>query len=256
MSDDAVIEMSGVAVANPHGSDVPVVAVVDWRVARGECWVVAGQQGSGKTTVIETAAGLRPASRGEVRLFGEPLPSSAGEAMARLRQRVGFVFEGAGRLFPDLGVGENIALPLRYHRHLTAAESSAELRPLMEAFQLERFANLAPGRIGRAWARRAGLARAMASRPELVLLDNPLEGLDPVHLRWWRGFLAELVHGHPWLGGKPATVVIATDELRPLLGIGTRFATVDRGLWKVLGDRGAVSASDDPAVRELMDERN
>ena len=114
------------------------------------------------------------------------------------------------------------------------------------------FATLAPGRIGRAWARRAGLARAMASRPELVLLDNPLEGLDPVHLRWWRGFLAELVHGHPWLGGKPATVVIATDELRPLLGIGT----VDGGRWKVLGDREAMSASDDPAVRELMDERN
>lgn len=256
MNDAAVIEMSGVAVANPHGADVALVARVDWRVGPGECWVVAGQQGSGKTTVIETAAGLRPALRGEVRLFGEPLPAATGEAMTRLRQRVGFVFEGAGRLFPQMTVAENIALPLRYHRHLTAAESAAELRPLMEAFHLERFANLGPGRIGRAWARRAGLARAMASRPELVLLDNPLEGLDPVHLRWWRGFLAELVRGHPWLGGKPATVVIATDELRPLLGTGTRFATVDGGRWKVLGDRGAVSASDDPAVRELMDERN
>ena len=82
MSDDAVIEMSGVAVANPHGSEIPLVSSVDWRAARGECWVVAGQQGSGKTTVIETAAGLRPAARGEVRLFGEPLPSPAGEAMA------------------------------------------------------------------------------------------------------------------------------------------------------------------------------
>ena len=90
--------------------------------------------------------------------------------------------------------------------------------------------------------------------PKLVLLDNPLEGLDPTHLRWWRGFLEALRGGHPWLGGEPATLLITSDELRPLLGLGQRFALAHEHAWRILGDRAAVTASQEPFVRELLSE--
>jgi phospholipid/cholesterol/gamma-HCH transport system ATP-binding protein len=256
VSDSPVIEMSRVAMAHPRTPHICQFELVDWRVAAGECWVVAGQEGSGKTTFIETAAGLNPVLAGELRLFGQTLPRGAGDAMTKLRQRVGVLFAGSGRLFPSLTVLENIALPLRYHRNLTAAEAAAELAPLLEAMRLDRLANQQPTRISRAWARRAGLARALAMRPELLLLDNPLEALDPANSRWWRGFLGELAAGHAWLDRRPATLLIATDELRPLLNLGRKFALAHEGRWRILGDREAVLTSPEPPVREMLFERD
>lgn len=251
---DAVIEMADAAIANPRNLELPLLEPVDWRVAPGECWVVAGLQGSGKTTLLETAAGLHQVARGTLRLFGEPVPLESGEALTALRRRIGIVFEGNGRLFPSLTVLENVMLPLRYHHDLSVAQAGAELVPLVAALHVERLSNFQPGKLTRAWSRRVALARALALRPEVLLLDNPLEGLDATHLRWWRGFLEELRAGHPWFGGRPLTLLIATDELRPLLQVGQCFALAGEGRWRILGDRAAVLASTDPAVRELLGE--
>ena len=246
--------MVGVSLPHRRLEGDTVLSGVNWEVAAGECWVIAGLQGSGKTQLLETAAGLHPVSAGEVRLFGEVLDPSAPDENTGIRQRFGLVFEGTGRLFPALTVLENILLPIQYHRNLDPAEAVDSVGDLLQVLELESIADHRPSRLTRAWARRVALARALALRPEVLLLDNPLTGLDHAHVRWWRTLLGQFITGHALFGGEPRTVLIASDDLRPLLSVGQEFALAHQGQWQILGDRAAVSASPNPFLRDLLDE--
>jgi ABC-type uncharacterized transport system YnjBCD ATPase subunit len=147
---------------------------------------------------------------------------------------MGLVFDGNGRLLSALSVAENLLLPWCYHRNAGPAEALAELGPLIRHLQLGSLLARNPASLGRSWSRRVALARCLALRPGLLLLDNPLAGLDAVHLRWWRGFLAEARAGHPVLGGMPLAIVATTDAARPYLGMDPRFALADGGRWRIL----------------------
>jgi energy-coupling factor transporter ATP-binding protein EcfA2 len=83
---------------------------------------------------------------------------------------------------------------------------------------------------------RVALGRALALQPEVLLLDNPVAGLDPSHLRWWQEFLGVLSAGHPVTAGRPMTLVVTADEARPWLGRGRHFAEVRGRVWQVLSD--------------------
>ncbi len=242
--------MHGVTVSHPRSPRVALVKDVEWDVQPGECWVVTGGQGSGKTALLETAAGLHPALSGEVRVFGEPMEVAA--RARRIRRRVGLVFDGHGRVFPRMTVYENVALPVTYDHDLSLADAAELVDPILEALELDRIADVPAGRLGRAWARRVAIARAVALRPEILLMDNPVTGLDATNLRWWRGFATRWLEGNPLTGGKAGTLVLASDEVRPLLSIGHRFAVVNDGTWRVLGDRAAFESSDEPLLKELL----
>lgn len=259
MSADPAIEMSGVSVSHPRSPGVVLIEDVNWTVNPGEFWVVAGLQGSGKTVLMETAAGLYPQMSGEVRVFGGHVHGGGLDdpEVPATRLKLGLVFDGGGRLFPSLSVLENIALPWCYHHNRTLTEAIVELAPLIEYMRLDKLLEQPPTRIGRSWARRVALARALAAGPELLLLDNPLSGMDTVHLRWWRGFLAEITKGHPALGGHPLTVVAASDELRPLLSIGHRFALAHDRRWRILGTAADVMAvRGEDGVRDVLGEND
>jgi ABC-type transporter Mla maintaining outer membrane lipid asymmetry ATPase subunit MlaF len=248
--------MSNVTVVHSRSPRLPVVSGVDWDVLPGECWVVTGLQGSGKTALLETAAGLRPYSEGQVQVFGTPVQGAESDEVAQVRRRIGLVFDGHGRLFGAETVLENVALPLCYHANRSLEDVSEEVMSFLKLLGLEGWANQAAGRIGRAWAHRVALARALILRPDLLLIDNPLTALDASHVRWWRYFLVRLLEGHPGLGGKPMTLVLATDEPRPLLSIGQKFAVTHGGKWRCLGGRAEFEQCDDPELRELLDDKD
>jgi ABC-type transporter Mla maintaining outer membrane lipid asymmetry ATPase subunit MlaF len=161
-------------------------------------------------------------------LFGEPL---AAFEMDRLRQRlrVGFVFDGS-HLFNRLTVAENVALPLRYHRELPGPELAARVEQLLEATELAPWADHLPGTLGWRWQKRIGLARALALEPELLLLDNPLGGVDARHVAWWVDVIGRLAAGNwPGPGPRPTTVVVTADDPAPWRGRARQFARLHEG---------------------------
>ena len=95
---------------------------------------------------------------------------------------------------------------------------------MLELLELTPLADITPPNISDNWRQRAALARALILKPKVLLLDNPLAGLGTRHLHWWLRFLDQLSRGHDWCGGRPMTVVVTTDDLRPWRNAKRKFA--------------------------------
>ena len=245
-----VIEMKAVSVGALRDQSVPVVEAINWTVTAGDYWVVAGLQGSGKTDFLLMTAGLMAPAQGAYRLFGEQMPMFD-EARLEERLRLGLVFDG-GQLFNHLTVAENVALPLRYHRNLSKAEAESEVRELVAALELTPWADSTPGTVGRNWHKRAGLARALALKPEVLLLDSPLTGLDIRHANWWLSLLDQFSRGHPLLQGQPVTLVVAAADLRPWKGRACKFAVLKNKTFAVLGNWAELQTAGEELTHELL----
>ena len=246
----AVIRMQGATVSSLRDATHPVLENVNWTVWPGEFWVVAGRQHSGKTDLLMMTAGMTPPVEGSHQLFGLET-RELGEAEVAERLRVGFVFDH-GRLFNQMTIAENVALPLRYHRDLDEAAAEGETRTLLEWLELATLADRNPLELSRDWLKRAALARALVLRPHLLLCDQPLDGLSARHRQWWLGFLDQLGRGHEQLGGEPVTVVVTTEDLAPWKSPVRRFAWLRENQFIPLGGWPEVAGAGDPALKELL----
>ena len=173
------------------------------------------------------------------------------EERLRQRLRLGLVFDG-GRLLNHLTISENVSLPLRYHRNLSRSDAETEVRRMLELTELTPWADSTPGAIGRSWQKRAGLARALMLKPEVLLLDNPLDGLDLQHRAWWLRFLDRLSQGHEWFEGRAVTLVVATDDLRPWRNRARLFAVLGDKRFFALGEWSRLEATPDRQVQDLL----
>jgi ABC-type transporter Mla maintaining outer membrane lipid asymmetry ATPase subunit MlaF len=249
---EVLVELDDVTVkAPPLDGAMPVVGV-NWKIARGDWWVIGGPAWSGKSDLLATAAGLVPPDDGAFFLGGRNVQIIEEDDLLQARLKVGLVFENGGRLFHHLSVAENVALPLSYHRNLTVADAAVETAAVLELTGLTRMAESVPSRIGRPWRQRVGLARALGLKPEVLLLDNPLGGLDWRQAVWWIEFLAALAAGHPFLGGQPLTLAVTTDDFRPWKSQGRQFAVLKENRWQALGGREGLDPVREPALRELL----
>jgi putative ABC transport system ATP-binding protein len=244
-----VLEMRGVAVTSTRDLDAVAVEEVNWTVVAGDFWVIGGLHGSGKSDLLMLAGGMAAPARGEYFFRGKEMLIFEGEHLAE-RLRVGFVFE-EGQLLNQLTVAENVALPLRYHKNLTDAEADAEVRRMLEVTELSPWADSAPGAIARNWRKRAGLARALMLKPDLLLLNNPLAGLDSRQRKWWLNFLGELSNGCGLTNGKPVTLVVTADDFSPWRNCARQFAILKNKRLVVLGTWEQLEAASDELVREL-----
>jgi len=248
----ALLEMHGAHIGALRDTSLTVVEDVSWSVAPGEFWVVAGQQHSGKSDLLMHAAGLMAPLRGSCRLFGcETNNSDTSHIDGRLR--VGFVFAG-GKLFNQMTVAENVALPLCYQKNLAAAEAAQVVAALLELLGLAPFADMTPANLAANWRLRAALARALVLKPELLVLDNPLGGLGGRHRQWLLDFLDQLWRGHKWFGGRPMTLVVTTDDLLPWHGGPRKFALLADRKFFLLGAWREVESSGEPHLKELLAE--
>jgi ABC-type transporter Mla maintaining outer membrane lipid asymmetry ATPase subunit MlaF len=247
-----VIELTGVTVGSRQEPDVPVLENVDWSVMAGEQWVIGGLHGSGKTDLLSMTVGLTPPLQGSYRLFGREMPVPGDQFLAE-RLRIGLVFDD-GQLFHHLTIEENIALPLRYHRELAHGDFDHTVKTILEWSGLTAQAGRLPGRLGRTWQKRAGLARALVLQPEVLLLDNPMAGLDSRHVQWWLGALDEMSAGRGLAEGRPMTLVVTAEDLRPWRNRAAQFALLRKGEFCLLGHHPQLGLLPDPLVKELLSE--
>lgn len=252
VSTDPVIEMTGVTVPALREPERVVLEDVNWKVAPGDYWVVAGMDGSGKSDLISMTAGLTVPLQGDYRLFGYDMPIYGEELLAQ-RLRLGLVFR-SGQLLRHLTVRENIALPLRYHRELGEAEFEARVNAMLERTELTPFAEAMPAALGRNWEKRAGLARALMLEPEVLLVDHPLGGLDMRHANWWLGFLDQMAAGKSSANQRPITLIVTAEDLRPWRKLGCHFAILEKRRFLSLGHRPHFADHAEPLVRELLAE--
>jgi len=243
-----VIELIGAEVVSRLAPDTVTLTGVTWQVLPGEFWVIGGLGGSGKTDLLCTLAGLARPARGILRLFGDEVTPGYDYDRLRDRLRVALVFGEQGRLLRHLTARQNIALPLEYHRPQDPG-NTARIESLLEFTETRPWADELPSSLSPAWARRVGLARALALKPPVLLLDNPLAGLDPRHAAWWLDRLDELWRGHPVLDGQAATIVVAATDFRPWRRAGRRLAVIQNTHLVPLPGAGA--ALEDPAAEAL-----
>ncbi|MCX8156791.1 MAG: ATP-binding cassette domain-containing protein [Verrucomicrobiae bacterium] len=219
---EVLCELRRADIASPRAPSVALLQQVDWAITSGERWLILSPPGAGKSALLQTAAGIQRPLQGEVWLFGQCLHHLREPELLPLRQKVGLVFEGGGRLFPELTVAQNVALPQAYHHSKPWAEAIAQITPLLDWLELGPYASEAPVRLPRAWLPRAGLARALALQPRLLFLDHPWRGADPQERQWWQSKLSALPSHVPSV----AALVLAVDEPEPWLSGCSRLAVV------------------------------
>jgi len=247
-----IIEMTGVTVGTLQDLERVVLEDVNWTVAPGEYWVVAGMHGSGKHDLISLTAGLMPPLQGRYRLFDFEMPLY-GDKQVDQRLRLGLVFDN-GNLLHQLNVHENVALPLRYHRHLSWQEIEDRVKLMLELTGLTAHAEAMPGTLNHHLHKRAGLARALMLEPEVLLVDHPLSGLDFRQTNWFLNFLDQLSTGHEFLKRRPVTLIVTAEDLRPWRNPNCHFALLKDRHFLTLGHRHQLAGHPEPLVKELLAE--
>lgn len=241
---DYPIEIEGLR--NEFGNQV-VHEDLSLRVQRGEILGVVGGSGSGKSVLMRSIIGLQIPAAGEVRVFGKNTIGAEPDEEAAVRSRWGVLFQG-GALFSTLTVAENIEVPLKQFY----PELSAELRHEIARYKVrmsglpEDAAAKYPSQLSGGMRKRAGLARALALDPELLFLDEPTAGLDPVSAAAFDGLILQLRES---LG---LTLVMVTHDLDSLWRVTDRVAFLAEKRIVALDSMEALSRSTHPAIVEYF----
>jgi phospholipid/cholesterol/gamma-HCH transport system ATP-binding protein len=216
---------------------------LDLDVQRGEILGVVGGSGSGKSVLLRSIIGLQRPTAGSVRVFGEDLLALPAERRSQIERRFGVLFQ-SGALFSSLTVAENVALPLIEHGGLNREEAADMAGVKLALAGLPRdAANKPPAELSGGMIKRVALARALALDPEILFLDEPTAGLDPISAAAFDQLLLTLRNA---LG---FTVFLVTHDLDTLYAVCDRVAVISQKKVLAVGSLEMVAANEDAWVQ-------
>jgi phospholipid/cholesterol/gamma-HCH transport system ATP-binding protein len=230
-----ILEVTGL---RKHFGEHVVLASVSLVVPRGCIVSVLGRSGTGKSVFLKCLAGLLQPDAGEVRFQDDLLKTS--------RLHCSYLFQG-NALFDALTALENVALPLEQTTRLGRREIAHAAREALKNLGLEKFADYFPAQMSGGMQKRLALARALVTRPELVLFDEPTAGLDPPA----RNAVFEMIVRYRQKFDFTALVV--THDLPEALSASDRIALLEEGRIHFEGTPSEFAASDDCIVRSFGD---
>lgn len=221
---------------------------LDFEIRRGEIFVIMGDSGCGKSTLMRHMIGLSRPAAGDVLYCGEPLWAGGEEALERVQDRCGVLYQNAA-LWSSMTLAENVALPLSERRGLGAGEAAEVARLKLALVGLAGFEGHYPAEISGGMRKRAGLARAIALDPEILYFDEPSAGLDPLSSRRLDDLILEL------RASSGTTIVLVTHELPSIFELGDNavFLDAERKTMIAQGRPGALRRSPEPKVRAFLE---
>ncbi|RWU27050.1 ABC transporter ATP-binding protein [Pseudomonas alkylphenolica] len=240
---ETVIEARGIC--NRFGTQ-SVHEQLDLDLYRGEILAVVGGSGSGKSVLLRSIIGLRRPNEGQVKVFGEDLVTLNDEQRSKVERRFGVLFQ-KGALFSSLTVTENVALPLIEHAGLSRgdAEHLAGVKLALAGLPISA-ADKYPSSLSGGMIKRAALARALALDPDILFLDEPTAGLDPIGAAAFDQLILTLRDA---LG---LSVFLITHDLDTLYTITDRVAVLSQKKVLVAGPITQVEDTDDPWIHDYF----
>ena len=241
-STDAVFRVRGLA--KSYGSK-RVLDGLDFDVFPGECLVILGRSGTGKSVTLRQLNGLERPDGGSVVFGGVDLCTLSERELFPLRKRIGMLFQ-SGALFDSMNVYENVAFPLRAHTKLAEDELAAKVHEVLAVVELPGIEEKMPAALSGGMRKRVALARALVLQPEVLLFDEPTTGLDPMTADSIAHTIATT------RDRSPTTTVVVTHDLHLTQTVASRLAFLDEGRFRFVGTWQEAQASDDALLGHFL----
>jgi len=212
----------------------------------GETMVLLGGSGSGKSTLLRQIIGLERPKSGSVVIKGVDITRCSQAELKKTRHSIGVAFQSAA-LFNSLSVQDNVALPLREHTRLAPSIIDLMVWMKLAVVGLADFGKLLPQELSGGMKKRGAVARALALDPEILVLDEPSAGLDPIVAAELDELILLLKQAFQM------TVIVVTHEMPSAFRIADRIAMLHKGNFIAVGTKDEIKASQNPRVRHFLD---
>ena len=223
----------------------PVLRGVDLSVAPGELMVVIGRSGGGKSVLLRHILGLVRPDHGRITIAGQDVTSLRGRALDRVRERFGVVFQG-GALFDSLSVLQNVLFPIREKSRQPADTLLPRAQEALAQVGLADMGHKFPAEISGGMRKRVAIARALVTEPQLVFLDEPTTGLDPILVNSIHHLIVTLHRKFNF------TAIMVSHEIPEIFRIADRVAVLHEGRIHQAGTPAEIEGSEDPVVRGFI----
>ncbi|HKN69784.1 MAG TPA: ABC transporter ATP-binding protein [Terriglobales bacterium] len=237
-----------IAVEDLHKSfgSQKVLNGISLAVSRGETLAVLGRSGTGKSVLLRLIIGLEKPDSGSVRIHGQDIVGLALDQLGEIRMKMGFLFQHAA-LYDSLTVEQNVAFPLQHHKkEMSKSEHGDRVKKLLMEVGMEGDLEKMPSDISGGMQKRVGLARALALEPDILLLDEPTAGLDPISAAEINDLVLKLQEEHHMAS------IVVTHDLHSAKTIAGRLALINEGNVVIEGSFEELQNSDIEFVREFL----
>jgi phospholipid/cholesterol/gamma-HCH transport system ATP-binding protein len=237
-----------IAVEDLHKSfgNQRVLNGISLTVTRGETLAVLGRSGTGKSVLLRLVIGLENPDSGSISIHGQDISGLSLDHLGEVRKKMGFLFQHAA-LYDSLTVEQNVAFPLQHHKQtMSKSEQQDRVKELLAEVGMEYALAKMPSDISGGMQKRVGLARALALEPDILLLDEPTAGLDPISSAEIDDLILKLQDEHHMAS------IVVTHDLHSAKTIANRLALLNEGTVVIEGTFAELQKSDIEFVREFL----